>query len=60
MQEAHAAFAALSVYIICTIYNMTGSGDISVLEDIARLYSGEIEYSQDNLDFLHELLNPDS
>lgn len=52
MSPAHAAFTALSVYIISTIYLMTGSGDIEMLEDIARLYSSEIEYSQENLDFL--------
>lgn len=57
MTSAHAAFTALSVYIISTIYSMTGSGDIEVLEDIARMYSGEIEYSQDNLDFINYYLN---
>lgn len=57
LMEAHAAFTALSVIIISTIYNMTESGSLDVLEDIARLYSAEIEYSQDNLDFLHFLLD---
>lgn len=55
--EAHTAFAALSTYIICTIFNQTGTGDIEELENIARLYSGETEYSEENLSLLKDILS---
>ncbi len=46
------AFAALSVYIIRSL----SSGELNNLAEVTRMYSSEIEYSDENMELLLELL----
>ena len=54
------AFAALSYVVIRSVcglwYNKNGKLDIDDIVEIARIYSSEVEYSQDNMDILLEIL----
>ncbi len=55
-----AAFAVLSVRILRTLcavqYHKTGSVTLDDLVEFARMYSGEVEYSEDNLQQLFDWL----
>ena len=53
--EAHrtrAAFAVLCAVIIHAIHRATGGGDLDSLCEIARMFSSEIEYSEENMERL--------
>ncbi len=54
------AFAALSYIMIRSIcglwYHKNGKLDLSDIVEISRIYSSEVEYSQDNMDILLEIL----
>ena len=49
-------FALMSCYLIgalCENYKKTyGSIDLEIMADFARMYSAEVEYSEENLDAL--------
>lgn len=55
------AFAAQSYYIIrslCAVhYIKTGKLDVDDIVEIARIYSSEIEYSEDNMEILLEIFS---
>ena len=51
------AFAILSLYMIREIYLSENNDSISDLIEIARLYSSEIEYSDENIEKLILVLN---
>lgn len=50
------AFAVLSVRIIAAMLKAEEKQDSEALKELARLYSSEIEYSQENLNTLWDLL----
>lgn len=56
--ESKATFAVMSVYLIYLLgalcYTETGSFSIDDQIELARMYSSEIEYSQENLDTLFD------
>ncbi len=60
---ARAAFAALCRKIIFALgainFEEKGSLDFDERVDICRLFSSEIEYSDENLHYLFDMLNPD-
>ncbi len=43
-------FALLSFYMIRAVYAVTGEGGFDDLCDVARMYSSEVEYSEENLE----------
>ena len=49
-------FAVLSVKIIAAILSKEKEQDFEALKQLVRLYSSEIEYSQENLNTLWDLL----
>lgn len=51
----HIAFAVYGLYIICLIYAAKGFSDIEDFLEIARMYSSEIEYCEDNINKLLEI-----
>lgn len=51
-----AAFAALSYFMISSLWGMLEKPSTAELVNIARLYSGEIEYSQENMEALLAIL----
>jgi lysine-N-methylase len=51
------AFAVLSVYMIALLFNSCENMTIDELCEIARLYSSEIEYCEENIEFLLEIFN---
>lgn len=57
------AFGLLSTYIISLLYDgiskKSGKNDLSLWVEIARIYSSEIEYSQENMEALLEMLRTD-
>ncbi len=53
---ARAAFCILSVLIIKKLWQKQGTADMETLTETVRLYSSEIEYSEDNLETLLSLL----
>ena len=53
---AHAAFAVLSTRIIRRLFAAAPKQDMDTLVELARLYSSEIEYSEENTDALLDLL----
>lgn len=53
--HAHAAFAVLCTRIIRRLFAAAAVQDMDTLAEIARLYSSEIEYSEENTDALLEL-----
>ena len=50
--HAHAAFAVLSTRIIRRLFAAAPRQDMETLVELARLYSSEIEYSEENTDAL--------
>lgn len=54
--HAHAAFAVLSTRIIRSLFAAAKTRDMDTLTELARLYSSEIEYSEENTDALLDLL----
>lgn len=50
------AFAALGVYIVGILFEVSGNMTIDELVEIARLYSSEIEYCEENIDALLGIL----
>lgn len=50
--EKYVAFSVLSTLIISAIFEETEKHDIETLKEIARLYSAEIEYSDENTETL--------
>lgn len=53
--EAHAAFCVLSVQILRRLFAAATAQDMETLAELARLYSSEIEYSEENTDALLDL-----
>ena len=51
-------FCEFSVFCIMSIFQ-NGKKDRAFLEETARLYSSEIEYSDENIDIILDLLSPD-
>ena len=50
------AFAIVSCCIIFAISDGICSGDAETLADVARMYSAEIEYSDENINKILEVL----
>lgn len=53
--HAHTAFAVLSMRIIRRLFAAAPAQDLDTLTELARLYSSEIEYSEENTEALVEL-----
>ena len=51
-----AAFAALSVKLLWALFVREGGSTLSELVELARMYSGEIEYSEENLQAVFDWL----
>lgn len=57
--RARISFAVLSVQMIAALFVCNGVETFDSLADIARMYSSEIEYSDENLYYLIDLLKVD-
>lgn len=55
--QGRLAFCLLSWHVIRRLYMLHGSHTLSALAEISRLYSSEIEYSDDNLSALLDALD---
>ncbi len=54
--SSKAAFAALSVKLLWALFVREGGSTLSELVELARMYSGEIEYSEENLQAVFDWL----
>lgn len=57
--NARIRFAVVSVLLIGAMYQMGGDYSIDALADIARMYSAEVEYSDDNMTKMLDALSED-
>ena len=54
--QIRTGFAILSVILIHAILRATGKEDAETLAEVARLYSSEVEYSEENLERFSDLI----